>query len=81
LTPLAIIWLIIIVPFYFFAGFIGSVPPLTPGVSLWQYAISTGLTVTAVIILTGGIVYWLVRSYNMKRGIDVNAIFGAIPPE
>ena len=81
LTPLAVLWLIIIIPIYFFAGFIGSVPPLTPGLSLWQYAISTGLTVTVVTILCGGIVYWLVRSYNMKRGIDVNAIFGAIPPE
>lgn len=81
LLPLAIIWLIIIVPFYLFAGVIGSVPPLTPGLSFAEYAISTGLIATGVTILAGIIIYLAVRWYNIRRGIDFNQIFKTIPPE
>jgi amino acid transporter len=81
LMPLAIVWLVIIVPFYIFAGFIGSFPPLAGGLSLWQYAISTGLIVTSVIILLGIAVYLIARSHNLRKGVHFNAIFNAIPPE
>lgn len=81
LFPLAILWLMIIIPFYVFAGVIGSVPPLTPGLSFAEYAISTGLIATGVTILVGIIIYLVVRWYNIKRGIDFNQIFKTIPPE
>jgi amino acid transporter len=81
LVPLAILWLVIIVPFYLFAGVIGSVPPLTPGLSFAEYAISTGLIATGVTILVGVIIYLAVRWYNLKHGIDFNQIFKTIPPE
>jgi len=81
LAPLAILWLIIIVPFYLFAGVIGSVPPLTPGLSFAEYAISTGLIATAITIVVGIAIYLFVRWYNLKRGIDFNQIFKTIPPE
>jgi len=81
LAPLAVLWLVIIVPFYIFAGVIGSVPPMAPGLSVWEYAISTGLTATAVTIIIGIIIYLIVRSYNLRRGIDFNQIFKLIPPE
>lgn len=81
LAPLAILWLIIIIPFYVFAGVIGSVPPLTPGLSFAEYAISTGLTATVVTVVIGIIIYYLVRWHNLKHGIDFKQIFQTIPPE
>jgi APA family basic amino acid/polyamine antiporter len=81
LVPLAVLWLIIIVPFYAFAGFIGSIPTTTPGSSLWQYAMSTGLSVTLFAILAGIAIYMIVRAYNVRRGVDVKLIYKSIPPE
>jgi len=80
-APLAILWLIFIIPFYAFAGFIGSVPSFTPRSSIWQYAMSTGLEVTLFAILAGISTYFLVRAYNLHRGIDVEHIFKSIPSE
>jgi amino acid transporter len=81
MVPVAILWLVIIIPFYIFAGVIGSVPPLTPGLSFVDYAFSTGLTATAVTIIVGIVIYFIVRWYNLKRGIDFKQIFQTIPPE
>jgi amino acid transporter len=81
LAPLAILWLMFIVPFYAFAGFIGSVPSFTYGTPIWQYATSTGLEVTAIAIVIGVLIYVLVRAYNIRHGIDVDLIFKSIPPE
>jgi APA family basic amino acid/polyamine antiporter len=81
LAPLAILWLIIIVPFYIFAGVIGSVPPLTPGLSFAEYAISTGLIATIVTVIIGIGIYYLIRWHNLKQGIDFKQIFQTIPPE
>jgi APA family basic amino acid/polyamine antiporter len=81
LIPVAVLWLIIIIPFYIFAGIIGSVPPLTPGLSFVDYAMSTGLIATAVTILIGIVLYFIIRWYNKRRGIDFKQIFQTIPPE
>ena len=81
MVPIAILWLIIIIPFYIFAGVIGSVPPLTPGLSFVDYALSTGLIATVVTIIVGIVIYFFVRWYNLKRGIDFKQIFQTIPPE
>jgi len=83
LKPVAIIWLIFIIPFYAFAGFIGSVPQPTSGTltGLWQYAISTGLIAALATVLIGAVIFFVVRAYNKKRGIDVDKLFKTIPPE
>jgi APA family basic amino acid/polyamine antiporter len=81
LVPLGVLWLIIIIPFYLFAGFIGSVPPWTPGLSFTEYASSTGLIASGFTILVGIIIYFVVRWYNLNRGIDVRRLFQTIPPE
>jgi len=81
MVPVAILWLMIIIPFYIFAGVIGSVPPLTPGLSFVDYAMSTGLVATAVTIVLGIVIYFVLRWYNLKHGIDFKQIFQTIPPE
>jgi APA family basic amino acid/polyamine antiporter len=81
MVPVAILWLMIIIPFYIFAGVIGSVPPLTPGLSFVDYAMSTGLVATAVTIVLGIVIYFILRWYNLKHGIDFKQIFQTIPPE
>ena len=80
LVPLATLWVIFIVPFYVFAGLIGSMPPVS-SVSIWQYASSSGLLVTGSVIVIGVLVYLVVRRYNIRRGVDVNLIWKSIPPE
>lgn len=79
LTPLATIWIIFIIPFYVFAGVVGSLP--STGTSLWHYVLSTGLPVAGLVVLIGVIIYAIVRAFNISRGIDVNLIFASIPPE
>jgi APA family basic amino acid/polyamine antiporter len=81
MVPLAVLWLIIIIPFYIFAGVIGSVPPITPGLTFIDYAMSTGLVATVFTILVGIVIYFIVRWYNLKHGIDFKQIFQTIPPE
>ena len=81
LIPLAASWLIIIVPFYAFAAFIGSIPTPTPGNSLWQYAMTSGLGVTMLAILAGIVIYTVARTYNIRRGVNVELIYKTIPPE
>jgi amino acid transporter len=81
MVPVAILWLMIIIPFYIFAGVIGSVPALTPGLSFVDYAMSTGLVATAVTIVLGIVIYFVLRWYNLKHGIDFKQIFQTIPPE
>jgi APA family basic amino acid/polyamine antiporter len=81
MVPLAILWLIIIIPFYIFAGVIGSVPAITPGLTFVDYAMSTGLVATVFTILVGIVIYYIVRWYNLKHGIDFKQIFQTIPPE
>jgi amino acid transporter len=81
LRPLAIAWLIFIVPFYAFAGFTGSVPNFTPSTSIWQYAMSTGLEVSLFAILAGFVIYSVSRAYNIHRNVDVELIFKSIPSE
>jgi amino acid transporter len=81
LVPLAVLWLIMIVPFYAFAGFASSIPTNAPGNSLWQYAMSTGLSATLFAILAGITIYIIARAYNIRRGIDVGLIYKSIPPE
>ena len=81
LAPLAILWVIFIVPFYVFAGFIGSVPPLTSRESIWQYASSSGLILTGLVVLAGLLVFGVARAYNLRRGIDIGLISKSIPPE
>ena len=81
LTPLAVVWLIFIIPFYAFAGFIGSVPPFKPSTSIWQYAMSTGLEATLFAVLAGFLIYLAFKAYNIHRKIDVDLIFKTIPSE
>ena len=81
LKPLATLWMIIIIPIYLFAVVAGSLPSLSTETSLWQYALSSGLTVTGLVILIGIVVYVTVREFNTRRGVDVNLIFQSIPPE
>jgi amino acid transporter len=81
LTPLAIVWLIFIVPLYAFAGFIGSVPSFAPSTLMWQYAMSTGLEATLFAIVAGILIYFVTRAYNVRRKIDVELIFKSIPSE
>ena len=81
LTPLAVVWLIFIVPLYAFAGFIGSVPSLAPNTPIWQYAMSTGLDATLFAILAGVLIYFVYRAYNIRRKINVELIFKSIPSE
>jgi amino acid transporter len=82
LTPVSILWLAVVIPFYSIAFLIGiSGLPLTSGVSLWEYAISTGVIATTVTIGIGIMVYYIIRAYNLRRGIDLNQIFQRIPPE
>ena len=81
MVPVAILWLMIIIPFYVFAGVIGSVPPLTPGLSFVEYAASTGLTATVFTILVGIVFYLVARWYDLKHGINFKEIFQTIPPE
>jgi len=81
LRPLAVLWLIFIVPFYAFAGFVGSVPSFSPRTSIWQYAMSTGLEVSLFAVLIGAFIYYTVRTYNLRRRIDVDRIFKSIPSE
>jgi amino acid transporter len=81
MIPLAVLWLIIIIPFYIFAGVIGSVPPITPGLGFVDYAMSTGLVATVFTIAVGIVIYFIVRWYNLKHGIDFKQIFQTIPPE
>jgi len=81
LRPLAALWLVIIVPFYAYAGFIGAVPSASLRGSFWEFAISTGLIVTGVVVLLGIGIYTAARVYNRRRGIDINLISKSIPPE
>lgn len=81
LIPVGVLWLAIIIPFYAWAGLIGSFPPLTSGVSYGQYALSTGLLATGFAVLLGAVIYFAVKSYNLKRGIDLRQVYKTIPPE
>jgi hypothetical protein len=69
------------VPFYGLGGIVGSVPPISPGINMWEWAISTGLIVTAAFIVAGLIIYFVVRWWNIKRGIKFDEIYKLIPPE
>ncbi|HUK50011.1 MAG TPA: amino acid permease [Terriglobales bacterium] len=80
LTPLAVLWILIIVPIYGFAV-LAAIPSLSIETSLWQYAFSSGLVVTGLVIAIGAAIYVIVREVNVKRGIDVKLIFRSIPPE
>jgi amino acid transporter len=81
LVPLGILWIAIMVPFYGLGGIVGSVPPISPGINMWEWAISTGLIVTAAFIVAGLIIYFVVRWWNIKRGIKFDEIYKLIPPE
>jgi len=81
IRPLAILWIIIIVPVYAFAVLVGSFPPMPTETALWRYALSSGLIVTGVVIVVGVVIYVAVRAFNIRRGIDVPLIFKEIPPE
>lgn len=79
--PIAFLWLVTVIPFYAWGGIIGSVPPMTPGLSLYQYAWATGWVGTVLAIVLGIIIYYAVKSYNLKRGIKFDEIYRTIPPE
>ncbi|MGA3297526.1 MAG: amino acid permease [Candidatus Bathyarchaeia archaeon] len=81
MVPVAILWLVIIIPFYLFSLLIGGVPPMKPGLSFFEYALSTGLVASAFVIIVGIATFFFVRRYNLKRGIDFKQIFQTIPPE
>jgi APA family basic amino acid/polyamine antiporter len=81
LVPMSALWLAFIIPFYLWAGVIGSVPPMTPGLSVTEYALSTGLLATFVVIVAGIIFYLVAHWYNLKQGIDLKQLFQRIPPE
>jgi len=81
LKPLAILWIIIIVPVYAFAVLIGSFPAQPTETAMWRYALSSGLIITAAVIMIGILTFIVVRVINVRRGIDVDLIFKEIPPE
>lgn len=81
LLPVAVLWLAIIIPFYAWAGIIGSFPPLAVGVNFGQYALSTGLLATGLAVFLGALIYFAYKYYNIRRGIDFKQIYQRIPPE
>jgi basic amino acid/polyamine antiporter, APA family len=77
---LGIVWLAIILPIYFsaffqplFSAFISS--------PTWQYANSSGVLVTVILVIVGAAIYFAAMAYNRRRGVDVSLIFRTIPPE
>ncbi len=79
-VPLGILQLAWIIPVYLIAGVYGSAP-ITPEMSLWSWAITTGLVATLVVIIAGVIIYYSVRAWNIKQGIEFDKMFKLIPPE
>jgi amino acid transporter len=67
-------------------GFIGFVFGIT-AVILFLTQPAYGLTGTVPYLIVGGVFavcvvwYWIVRSYNKSKGIDVNYAFLEVPPE
>ena len=80
LLPLSLVTIILMAPIYLI-GCYGGTTGLSPGQTLWGWAIETGLILTAVVIVVGVVVYYAVRSYNLKRGIELDKIYKEIPPD
>jgi amino acid transporter len=57
-------------------GFVG----LTPTEAA-QYIQASGLSLCVVVVVVGTIWYIVARWWNKKRGIDIGAVYKAIPPE
>lgn len=81
MKPLALLWIIILIPIYCLVILAGVFPSFSTETALWQYALSSGLIVTGFAITTGAILYVLVREFNKTRGVDASLIFKSIPPE
>jgi len=80
LVPLSILQICCYIPLYAL-GIYGTIPSGTATQSLWALAISTGLIFTVIIVIVGIILYYIIRSLNIRKGIEVDKIFKEIPPE
>jgi APA family basic amino acid/polyamine antiporter len=78
-----LLWLVIIIPVYVISAFqpILSAIIATPSEELWTYSTSSGLTLTALILIIGAVLYFVFKAYQRQRGVDVDLIFKTIPPE
>jgi len=80
LVWIGLVWLAFILPIYASA----FIQPLISGFfssPTWQYASSTGVSVVALIVFIGSVIYFVSKYYNKKRGVDITLAFKEIPPE
>jgi len=80
LVWIGLVWLAFILPIYASA----FIQPLISGFfssPTWQYASSTGVSVVALIVFIGSVIYFVSKYYNKRRGVDITLAFKEIPPE
>ena len=82
LPILGVIWTVIMVVLYWFAGFKPILDALSGGQeSALDYLNRTGVTFTILLFISGIVIYLIQSTRNRARGIDVGLMYKELPPD
>src|SRR5579864_1548831 len=77
-----IVWLIFIIPVYAAAFVYPVIQGLrTSGTAYLSLSNSSGVGIALILVVIGIVVYYVMRSVNTSRGINVKMIFQELPPD
>jgi basic amino acid/polyamine antiporter, APA family len=80
---LGAVWLAYVIPVFGLALFYPIVKSLIASTQIGalSYLGTTGINLMIGVFIAGSFVYFIIRWYNKRRGIDTEMIFKSIPPE
>jgi amino acid transporter len=78
---IALLWLVFAIPMFASFVFYPMITTAATSSSILSFASSSGVTLGIAIFLLAGAGYYVAKWYNHRRGIEIELLFKAIPPE